>query len=396
MIPKDSKCAQKLSGKETKTVLNIPTEIDSSTDEEEEEEEEKIDNTENGSKFYENISTYSTKNDITISSKMSCNSPPLNKNDVSKSRSMSDGTLRNNNKRVSEGTSSTLIMTMPKISLNKLQHSKSESCRCIPQQIEDMKDKSRSMSDGILKKNKSASKDCSAVTMMRPKNAADSSSKSYRCDPVPVEADTINKPRSMSDGTLKKNKFLSNNTTCALMMMQKDNHPVTTAKISTDASRQSKTKTDLLKTILNMLPGEFTNRRQNSVHPITAPNTSSEDSGISVDNSSSATAHLQQQVPECLPSEDNESEEEDSSDSTRRLDSSVLSLRGLFGGSSQSSTTTNKEDIPRLSPKDGLAAITRPQSLTSNSSSSTGYDNLGFVPVEILSRRSSIFSDASC
>lgn len=256
MIPKDSKCAQKLS----KTVLNITTEVHATV----EETEEKINNKESGGKFYENISTYSTKEEISISKMVT--SPPLEKKD----------TL------------------------------------------------------------------------------------------------DLGKPRSMSDGTLRCNRTPKNTP------LPKDDDPVLT-KVDTHQS-----KSDIIKTILNMLPSELiTNKRQNSVHPM-APNTSSEDSGISIDNS----APLQQNVLQC-PSED---ESEESSESSRQLGSSVLSLRGLFGGnSSQSSTTTNKDTIP--SPKEGFAS--RPQSLTS-SSSSAGYDNLAFVPVDILSRRSSIFSDASC
>lgn len=262
MIPKDSLCAQKLSAKESTSPMNITTEIHATMGEGE---EEKINNTEPECEFYENISSYSTKEGVT-NSKL-CASPPLkmsNSRRLVKPRSMSDGTLRNK---------------------QEVQTSRNES--------------------SSLKPGNSQSKDDS--------------------------------------------------------------------------------RTDILKTILNMLPSDFANKRQNSVHPA-APNTSSEDSGISVDNSTAP--HLQKIELEC-PTED---ESENSGDTMRKMGSSVLSLKGLFGSSSsQSSPSTNKESRP--SPKE--ESETRPQSLTS-SSSSVGYDNLAFVPVDILSRRSSLFSDASC
>ena len=196
------------------------------------------------------------------------------------------------------------------------------------------------------------------------------------CASPPVEkkdANELSKPRSMSDGILRSNQNIH---------LPK----IDTKAVKSDNS-QSKddSRSEILKSILNMLPTELTNKKTNSVHPA-APNTNSEDSGISIDNS---TAPPSQKIEMGCASKDQTC---DLSEVTRSMASSVLSLKNLFGGSStQSSPSANKECIP--SPKPGIQ--TRPQSLTS-SSSSVGYDNLGYVPVDILSRRSSIFSDASC
>lgn len=196
------------------------------------------------------------------------------------------------------------------------------------------------------------------------------------CASAPLEKEEspeLSKPRSFSDGTLKSTPIVTET-------LAKEDSDLT----KVDVNQSKPKRNEILKTILNMLPNEFTNKRQNSVHPA-APNTSSEDSGISVDNSVPVHKTVEQDEP-------SDEESEDSSETTRRLGSSVLSLKGLFGGSSsQSSSSTHKEI--RLSPKDEME--TRPQSLTSGSSSA-GYENLAFVPMEILSRRSSIFSDASC
>lgn len=262
LIPKESKCHRRTSFDESKTSMNIPTERDSSSDDIN---EHKINNTESDEKFYENISTYSTKEGIT-SSKL-CASPPVEKKD----------------------------------------------------------------------------------------------------------ANEMGKPRSMSDGIIKSKQDIQ--------LAQMD------TKVVKGDCCQSKddSRSELLKSILNMLPTELTAKKPNAVHPA-APNTNSEDSGISIDNSIAPPS--QKTEIEC-PSEDQSG---DLSEITRNMASSVLSLKLLFGGSStQSSPSTNKDCLP--SPKPG--SQTRPQSLTS-SSSSVGFDNLGYVPVDILSRRSSIFSDASC
>lgn len=190
------------------------------------------------------------------------------------------------------------------------------------------------------------------------------------------------KPRSMSDGTLR------------------NEHPSKNSQDHSQDPNKAGGGGGLLKTILDMLPSEFANgRRQNSVHPAAAPNTSSEDSGISVDNSIARKTE-----EEARPSQEDESDDE-SGETTKRPGSSVLSLKGLFGGSSSSHLSTSTSKEARLSPSSPKEAEgdddeeeleTSTRSRLTSSGSSAGYDNLGFVPVEILSRRSSIFSDASC
>nr|XP_042899204.1 cyclic nucleotide-gated cation channel beta-3 isoform X2 [Parasteatoda tepidariorum] len=75
--------------------------------------------------------------------------------------------------------------------------------------------------------------------------------------------------------------------------------------------------------------------------------------------------------------------------------SSIPCLSHFFQSDNSSQSSSNK-DIP-LSPiirHETINTIHRPGSSTSNSSS-VGYDNLGYVPASILSRRSSILSDIS-
>ncbi|XP_035207222.1 cyclic nucleotide-gated cation channel beta-1-like isoform X2 [Stegodyphus dumicola] len=244
------------------------------------------------------------------------------------------------------------------------------------------------------------------------------------------------KPRSLSDGTLRKPDIIHEHEPIFVINKLSTKHskenPLNKKNVYNEKDHfrnhqpeiNEGSSSDFLKTILNMLPTELCNRRQSTVHPAVIqlqeynqpnPNTNSEDSGISVDNSGHQSSDPKNQDEDSLSESqvdscDSEDSSEMSTTSTRKIaienstsppwksnSSSILSLRGLFGnGSSQSSNSTNK-DI-HLSPvsKDGKDFLyTRPGSLTSGSSSA-GYDNLAYVPVGILSRRSSIFSDASC
>ncbi|XP_054711138.1 cyclic nucleotide-gated cation channel beta-1-like [Uloborus diversus] len=251
------------------------------------------------------------------------------------------------------------------------------------------------------------------------------------------EQTQTDKPRSMSDGTLQKQQssqesaFLHQKASTATSKgspVSNKNSLQTESSTKTEDSKTSDEVRDILKTILNMVPNELYDRRRNAIYPVDTeipdnilptPNTTSEDSGISVDNSAHQISEPKIEDDNSISeSEVNSCDSDASSDisttSTRRIagdsaaikdrsspwissSTSTFSLRGLFGtSSSQSSTSTNKDIILSPIPKDGAENIyASPTSLTSRSSS-TGYDNLSFIPGSMLSRRSSTFSDSSC